>query len=137
MDNARKQTDRILIDLERRIENVFSNSSKLKNIQKKYMEYMRFVEKSTQDEYNAYTSATGHLERFRLKKIYSDKVKKLTLYSKEYRRLENVFTRTLAEVNQQAVDLANAEMVDIYLINYNQVAVNCKEVGIEVINGKE
>ena len=132
MDKARKKTDRLLRDLERRVKAVYSSDPSLLRIQKRLDVYMASVAEATKSEYDAYKSADGMDEKRRLKKIYGDKVRSLTLNCKPYKDLVAEYTRIMAIVNQKALDLVNAEMAQIYTINYNAVADDCKAVGIHV-----
>lgn len=132
-DKAREKTDRLLRGLERRVKAVYSSDPSLLRIQKRYELYMDSVADACRVEYEAYQAETDVDERRKLKKIYGDKVKSLTLNSKTYRALVAEFTRIMANVNQQALDLVNAEMPEIYVLNYNQVAEVCKAIGIKVV----
>ena len=59
-------------------------------------------------------------------------VRYLTTGSKQYRKLVKRFTEVMADVNQKALDIVNDTMTDIYCMNYNEVATECKKVGIKV-----
>ena len=130
MDYARKQTDKILNKMEREIGRVYESSPALLAVQKEYAKYMAKVKKETEAEYNAYKEDPEQ------KQAYMDKVKSLTLGSKEYAKLVKKITRILADVNQQALNVSNNAMMEIYMINYNQVAEDCRKAGIKV-DGKE
>lgn len=134
-DRARQKTDKQLAGMERRIAKVYSSSLALRRIQKKYDAYMKSVQKQTEDSYRAYKDEADSDIKQELKKAYMDEVKALTLQSREYKRIVDEFAQVMAEVNQQAVDVANDEVTSIYVTNYNQVADECKRVGITV-NGK-
>ena len=132
MDKARKKTDKILKDLERRVKEVYANDPSLLRIQKKYDQYMKRVDKLTKEDYKAYERESDINTRKKLKKVYTDHVSSLTSKNKEYKKLISEFSRILADVNQKALDLVNDEMTDIYVLNYNQVADQCKKIGVEV-----
>lgn len=136
MDRARQKTDRMLEDMERRVKAVYANDPSLLRIQKKYAKYMARVERLTRDDYRRFQDATDTDTREELKKVYTGKIEALTIGSSEYQRIVSEFTSVLAIVNQKALDVVNAEMADIYAINYNQVATVCRKIGIEV-NGEE
>lgn len=93
---------------------------------------MKKVKLDTQELYDSYISATDRDEKAELKKAYSDAVQKLTLGSKQYRSLLDRFTKAMAGANDKALAIANDTMLDIYTMNYNQVADECKKVGIRV-----
>ena len=61
-----------------------------------------------------------------------DEIRKHTIDSKEYQKLSQAVVDALAACNQKALDATNAEMPEIYAVNYNQVATECREVGIDV-----
>ena len=132
MDRARAQTDKKLNQMEREIGRIYENDPALKRIEKEYAKYMKMVEKRTEAAYKAYMEEDDAEAKADLKKAYSDEVRALTLDSKEYKKLVKRITSTLSEVNQKAVDVANNAMADIYMLNYNQVAVDCRKAGIKV-----
>lgn len=132
MDRARQATDKKLQAMESEIGRIYANSPALKRIRKEYAEYMKMVQKRTESSYKAYMDETDPDTKKDLKKAYTDEVRSLTLESKEYNKLIKKFTEVMAQVNQEALNVANDAMVDIYVENYNQVAVECRRVGIEV-----
>jgi len=132
MDRARQATDKKLQVMEDEIGRIYANSPALKRIRKEYAEYMKMVQKRTESSYKAYMDETDPDTKKDLKKAYTDEVRSLTLESKEYNKLIKKFTEVMAQVNQEALNVANGAMVDIYVENYNQVAVECRRVGIEV-----
>lgn len=135
MDNARERTDKCLQKMEREIGRIYSSSPALKRIRNKYMEYMKEVEEQTKEAYKAYKKENDASKKAELKKEYIRQVKELTLENKKYKAIVSEFTRVMAEVNQQAIDYTNSKMKSIYIDNYNQVAVDCRKVGIKV-NGE-
>lgn len=132
MDKAREQTDKQLMKMERKIEKLYSQNLALRRIEKKYESYMAMVEKSTEASYRAFVSESDRNIKQELKKAYMDEVKALTVKSKAYKRIIDEFTTLMAQVNQDALDIINQELTPVYVINYNQVAEVCKEVGVEV-----
>lgn len=132
MDRARQATDKKLQAMESEIGRIYANSPALKRIRKEYAEYMKMVQKRTESSYKAYMDETDPDTKKDLKKAYTDEVRSLTLESKEYNKLIKKFTEVMAQVNQEALNVANGAMVDIYVENYNQVAAECRRVGIEV-----
>lgn len=136
MDKARKKTDKKLKEMERKIEKVYSDSLALRRIEKKYNAFMDKVSKQTEASYRAYKSEKDEKIKKELKKAYVDQIKELTVNNKEYKALINEFTTVLSEVNQEAVDVVNDEVSEIYAENYNQVADECRRVGIKV-DGKD
>ena len=129
-DKARIKTDQRLSKIDAEINKVYSTQPALLSVEKKYAEYMNAVKDQTAEEYEAYQKDPEK------KQEYINKVRSLTLQSTEYKRLVNQIVDVLAQVNQQALDVVNDSMADIYAINYDQVAEECKRVGIK-INGKK
>lgn len=132
MDKAREETDKKLQAIEQKIGRVYENSSALKRMAEKYINYMDKVQKKTERSYLAFQKAKDIDDRERLKKLYTDELEALTDGSAEYHKIVNDFIRIMSEVNQQAIDKANDKMAEIYALNYNQLAVDCKRIGITV-----
>lgn len=135
MDKARRIANRMLKDMERRIDEVYATDPSLLRIYRKYVRYMERVETLTKASYQAYQRETNTEHKEELKNVYKRQLKSLTLESKQYNSIVNEFTKILANVNQRALDIVNAEMPDVYTVSYNQVAVDCKKVGIDVDGG--
>lgn len=131
-DRARQTTDKMLEELERRIEQLYVSDPSLIRMQKKYYAYMDGVEKKTQDAYKAYVDETDREKKKELKKEYQDQVQELTLKNRQYKKLVSDISLAIAKVNEKALKLTNEFMDRIYILNYNQVSVECKKVGIEV-----
>jgi hypothetical protein len=132
MDRARTLTDKKLKTMELKIGRIYENSPALKRIKKEYMRYMKMVQKQTESSYKAYIEETDKDIKEKLKHIYVDELEGLTIHSIKYNRIVKKFTQVMAKVNQEALDVANKSMTEVYCINYNQVADECKRVGIKV-----
>lgn len=131
MDRARTETDRKLNKMEAQIGRIYESSPALKRIEREYAAYMKMVQKKTEPAYKAYLDADYESKKD-LKKAYTDAVRDLTINSREYNKLIKRFTEVMAQVNQEALAVANSAMVDVYCMNYNEVAGECKRVGIRV-----
>lgn len=136
MDKAREKTDKQLKTMERNIGRVYRTYPALIAVEKEYKAYMSMVEKKTNKAYNEYIKEKDINLKEKLKKVYTEQLKALTIESKDYKKLVKKISRTLAATNQYALDIVNAEMISIYTENYNQVAEECERVGINV-NGTE
>lgn len=132
MDKALKQTNKKLKDMEREIGRVYENSSALKRAKKEYMDYMDIVQKRSENDFLAFKQADNIDDREALKKVYMGKIEALTIKSDQYKKIIKRITDALSEANQQALDITNSGMEEIYAINYNEVAEDCKKVGIKV-----
>ena len=94
---------------------------------------MDIVQERTKSEYEAFVNETDKNTKEELKKAYSDKILDLTIRSEKHNRIQKNFIKNLSAVNQQALNAINSETASIYAENYNQVATECKRVGIEVV----
>lgn len=135
MDKARRKTDKRLDTMEKQMGRVYNNNPALKRIMQKYLDYMNGVQDALQADYDAYMNETDQNTKRELKKAYTAKIQAYTTGSKEYNAIIDEFTSIMAQVNQQAIDIANDAMIDVYCDNYNQVADDCRKAGIKV-NGK-
>lgn len=135
-DKARTQTDKKLRQMERDIGRVYRLHPALLAVEKEYAKYMGMVQEKTKAEYRAYMDENDPDIKAEKEKAYMRKVRELTMESTQYNKIVKKIVGVLAEVNQQALDISNKAMPEIYAMNYNQVAEDCKKVGIKV-NGKE
>lgn len=131
-DNAHRKTDIILQEIEQTIVEIYARDKKLKAIGREYRAYMDFVDNQTDLTRNAFLSADDKISRQEAERAYMDQIWTLTIHSEEYNRIIRDFTHRLAELNQEALDVVNDKLPEIYMINYNQVAEECKRVGIKV-----
>lgn len=137
MDKARQKTDKRLKEMEHEIGRIYENDPALKNIQKEYAKYMSMVQKRTEKAYKDFKDETDTNIKAEKKKAYMNEIQALTTGSKEYNALVKKVASVMANVNQKALDITNGAMNEIYALNYNQVADECKRVGIKVENGKK
>lgn len=135
-DRARAETEKRLEGVEKQIGGVYKNSPALLSVQKEYARYMAKVKKRTENAYKAYTEESDREIKAEKKDAYIAELRRYTLESAEYKQLVKKIVSTLAQVNQEALGLINDTTIGVYCINYNQVAEDCKEVGIKV-NGEE
>ena len=130
-DKARIQADKILGQTEKTMGRIYNEDPALVKIQKRLVKYLDGVKKDTQTLYDAY-KADGTKEA---KQAYENAVRKATLGSKEYNAIIKEFTRVLAQVNQKALDVVNGTLPEVYAVSYNNVADECRRVGMRV-NGR-
>lgn len=133
-DRARIQTDRKLDSVEREISRVYKTYPALLAVEKQYAKYMATVKKNTDDAYKAYVNETDQQQKARKKEEYVAEIRRYTTNSVEYNSLVDKIAAILAQANQKALDVSNHAIREVYTINYNQVAEQCKRVGIK-ING--
>lgn len=135
-DRARAQTEKKLDNIEKEIGGVYQKNPALLSVQKEYAKYMAMVKKRTEDAYKAFVDESDKDIKAEKKEAYMGEIRRYTLESAEYKKLVKKIVGILAQVNQEALEISNKAMRDVYAINYNQVAEDCKAVGIKV-NGKE
>lgn len=138
-DKARQKTDKMLAGIERQMGRVYDTDPALLNIQKKYDKYMASVYKRTEGAYKAFIDADDaddEESKKEAKEVYMGQIRRYTIESKEYNSIIKEFVRIMADVNQKALDVVNDSMSEIYAINYNQVAEDCRKVGLKV-DGKQ
>lgn len=131
-DKARAQTDKILAKMEQDMGRIYDDDPALRHAKKKYAKYMQTVQERTQGAYKAYLSAEDKDTKDKAKDAYMDEIRGLTVQSKEYNAIIKEITQAMAQANQSALDVVNDAMVNVYAINYNQVADECRRVGIKV-----
>ena len=135
-DRARAQTEKKLDNIEKEIGGVYQKNPALLSVQKEYAKYMAMVKKRTEDAYKAFVDESDKDIKAEKKEAYMDEIRRYTLESAEYKKLVKKIVGILAQVNQEALEISNKAMRDVYAVNYNQVAEECEAVGIKV-NGKE
>lgn len=133
-DRGRTQADKILGQTEREMGRIYNEDPALVKIQKRLAKYLDGVKKDTQALYDAYKDADAE-SRPKAKQAYEDAVRKATLGSREYNAIIKDFTRILAQINQNALDVVNGSMPEVYAVSYNNVADECRRVGMRV-NGR-
>lgn len=132
MDRARRKTDKKLNEIENQISDIYAHDPALLDVISQYREYCAIIGRQLEPSYNAFMKETDPVEKEKLKKDYTKKMREVTTNSKKYNNLVQKIAKIFSQVNQEALDVVNGEMVDIYTMNYNQVAVDCRKAGIEV-----
>lgn len=119
-DRTRKQTDKELAHLERKIYDLYATSQA--EISEKWRKYMSFHKKKLDKLYNELQEAkkSGDKDAIRdATEKYERAVKNVTLNDKRYKAMINETTAKIANVNQIALDYVNGDMPKIYTLNYN------------------
>lgn len=132
MDRARKQTDKILSETERRIESLYADNAPLRTIMQEYKKYAEKVQKLTEGSYKAYVDATEEDIKKEAKRAYKAEIRRYTTQSEEYQRLLEKIVDALADANAEALALVNDMMSEVYAINYNAVESECRKAGIKI-----
>lgn len=131
-DKARIQTEKLLSKSEKDIEKVYTSNKELKKAIKEYTKYMERLQKATEGLFKAYKDEEDINAKKDAKNAYIAEILAQTIESKEYQRIISRLTASITNVNQKALDKINEITAEIYAINYNQVAEDCRKVGIKV-----
>ena len=131
-DKARIQTEKLLSKSEKDIEKVYTSNKELKKAIKEYTRYMERLQKATEGLFKAYKDEEDINAKKDAKNAYIAEILAQTIESKEYQRIISKLTASITKVNQKALDKINEITAEIYAINYNQVAEDCRKVGIKV-----
>lgn len=131
-DKARIQTEKLLSKSEKDIEKVYTSNKELKKAIKEYTKYMERLQKATEGLFKAYKDEEDINAKKDAKNAYMAEILAQTIESKEYQRIISKLTASITKVNQKALDKINEITAEIYAINYNQVAEDCRKVGIKV-----
>lgn len=120
MDKARKQTDKILSDMEKEVSRIYRRASD--EISEKWKKYMKSHEKKVKSAYDDLQKAISSGDRDTIKEareVYERTVKNVTLNSNRYKAMLDETTTKLANTNEVALDYINGNMAKVYTINYN------------------
>ena len=122
-DQARKQTDKILNDMEKEVWSIYDRASA--DISAKWYKYMESHEESLKSAYDALQEALKSGDDDAVTKARSDYervVKNVTLNNDRYKSMLNETTAKLSHTNEVALDYVNGNMAKIYTLNYNEFA---------------
>ena len=123
MDRARKQTDQILIRMEKRVSRIYKQASG--DISKKWDKYMESHAGKVNTAYDELQKAllSGDKEVITAARtVYERVVRNVTLNNDRYRAMVNETATRLAHTNEVALDYVNGNMAKIYTLNYNEFA---------------
>jgi len=128
-DKARKQTDKELAHLERKIYRLYATSQN--ELSEEWRKYMASHKKKLDKLYKELQDAKKSKNKEAIaeaQKKYETAVKNVTLNDKRYKAMINETTAKMANLNQTALDYVNGDIPKIYTLNYNAF-------GDEKING--
>jgi len=123
MDRARKQTDQILIRMEKRVSRIYRQASG--DISKKWDKYMKSHVGKVNTAYEELQKAlaSGDKEVIEAARIvYERIIRNVTLNNDRYRAMVNETATRLAHTNEVALNYVNGNMAKIYTLNYNEFA---------------
>ena len=131
-DKARRFTDKELSRIEKELNKIYVTASK--KVGKSFKSYMRSVDKKTASAIKIYDNALKSGSKSEIRTAKSNLEKAIyaeTLGSKEYKKITDKTAREISDVNVVALAYISANMSDIYIANYNQVAGEAKRIGLE------
>lgn len=123
MDEARRQTDKILSEMEKKIRSMYAQSQI--SIQVRWDQYMAQVKPEADRLKAEYDAAKLSGDEALIKSTgrkYGRFVREQTITNKYYKDMLDQTTAQLAHVNETALAYVNGQMPEIYAINYNQIA---------------
>lgn len=123
MDRARKQTDKILSDMEKKITAIYTQSQL--DIQYRWDQYMQRVKPEADKLLADYEAAKLSGDKALIQstgKKYGQFVREMTITNKYYQDMIDQTTSQLSHVNETALAYVNSHMPEIYAINYNAIA---------------
>ena len=123
MDEARRQTDKILSDMEKKITAIYTQSQL--DIQYRWDQYMERIKPEADRLKAEYDAAKLTGDKALIKstgKKYGQFVREMTITNKYYQDMINQTTSQLSHVNETALAYVNGHMPEIYVINYNAIA---------------
>lgn len=123
MSKARQKTDKILAEMEKHIDKLYS--TRRKDIEREWNKYMAKQEKRLhglyKDVQKAKKTGVGYNEAL---SKYQAELKKVTLQSGEYRKVVDATVNQISDTNQEAVDYINKKLAEIYFINYSELIID-------------
>lgn len=124
-DQARKQTDKKLSQMERKLEKIYREAQE--EITSDWQAYMERGEQRLSTLYDKW-QASGLAED---KQAYQDAVRNYTLRNEYYQSMVDNTTTQIAQANITALAYSNNQMPSIYTVNYRQAQRDINAVGLD------
>lgn len=121
-DKARKATEKRLIELEKKIEKLYSEG--VKDITKEWKKFFRISTAEIKQLEQALKIAQGanDVEKVKtLKALLIDAKKRYTIANRQFRNIMMETAEEITKINQAASAEINSHMVNIYKTNYNAI----------------
>lgn len=135
MDRARKETDELLQEMEKRLTDIYTEAQS--EISKKWDAYMKEAEQRLAPLEKAYKEAKESGDKELIAKLGKElgiEKQKITLQNQYYKDMVKYTTEQITHVNEIAVSYINGEMPKVYGINYNgminQIEADAERYGI-------
>lgn len=126
-DGARLWTDRKLAEIE--LDLLKQYQTAYTGIKQKWDDYMRKGQERLSALYSAYLSAPAEQKAEFLAR-YQQAAYNFTLRNKWYKDMLDQVAYQISMANQRAIQYVNGNMLDIYMVNYNQRVPGLNKVGV-------
>lgn len=120
MDKARKQTDKILQQMEKKISKIYQDA--YKDLSKSWNQFMAVHKPMVQDAYDKLQEAlkSGTTQEIFDAKTYYERVLNNTILQNErYKAMTDELAEKISHVNDVALNYVNGNMAKVYTTNYN------------------
>ena len=120
MDQARKITDELLEETEKRINKLYAEA--YKDISKKWNAYMKSHAPKVEKALIELQEALESNDRDRISKArehYAHTVRNVTVNDERFRAMRDEVVEKISHVNEVALDYVNDSMAKVYTVNYN------------------
>lgn len=120
MDKARKQTDKILQQMEKKISKIYDQA--YKDLSKSWNQFMAVHKPMVEDAYNKLQEAlkSGTTQEIFDARTYYERVLNNTILQNErYKAMTDELAEKISHVNDVALNYVNDNMAKVYTTNYN------------------
>lgn len=120
MDNAHIETDKLLENMEKHINSIYSRT--YKEISEKWVEYLKKAEKKADSLLKVVSTAKTPEEKAKAERQYKAYLRSVTLQNKRYKEMVEQTANRLLSVNETALRYVNEQLPEVYVINHNGLA---------------
>ena len=120
MDQARKKTDKKLLEMEKKISNIYKEA--YDDISKEWDAFMKSHYKKLNGAREDLKKAEASGDRDEIRKakdLYERTAKNITVNNRRYQSMINDITEKIAHTNEIALNYVNDQLPEIYTVNYN------------------
>lgn len=120
MDKARKQTDKLLNQMEKKISKIYDQA--YKDLSKSWNQFMAVHKPMVQEAYDKYMDARKNgttQEIFDARTYYERVLNNTILQNERYKAMTDELAEKISHVNEVALDYVNGNMAKVYTTNYN------------------
>lgn len=120
MDNAHIETEKMLENMEKHINSIYSRT--YKEISEKWVEYLKKAEKKADSLLKVVSTAKTPEEKAKAERQYKAYLRSVTLQNKRYKEMVEQTANRLLSVNETALRYVNEQLPEVYVINHNGLA---------------